>query len=179
MLETAGEIARQVEDAMMGAAGRGEELRIVWIIVAEALVQVGADFIDRPRDRWSNDRSYTRTAGTQVFHGGDGRIGDAGERAFPSGMGSADDTRFGIGEQDRCTVGCQDAKRNSRRRRHHRITAWRVGRIPGRDHGNRVAAVVLPSSEERGTRNTESSCHHLAVAGDRRPVVTRAEAAVQ
>src|SRR5438128_1910980 len=91
--ETAGEIARQIENVMMGAARRSEEFRIIRIIVTEALVQIGADFIDGARDCRSNHRSDARTAGTEAFHGGDSRIGDAGEPPFPSGMGSADDTR--------------------------------------------------------------------------------------
>ena len=60
--------------------------------------------------------------GAQRLHALDGRLGDAGQRALPAGVGGGDDAGLRVGQQDRRAVGRQGAADHPRRCRSPRAS---------------------------------------------------------
>ena len=133
---------------------------------AKARDEFGADLVGFLRDARAERGAMSAALCADPLHGRDGRLDDAGQRAFPAGMRRADDARLCVGEQDHAAVGAGDAERQARRRGHHCVAARpRVGRpvIGDRD---RVGRMDLEGHREALGTNAERGGHPGAVLGD-------------
>ncbi len=114
------------------------------------------------------------------FHGGNRRLGDAAERTSPSGVRRAHDPGFRVREQQRTTVGRQDADDRAREFWSPRRRPW-----PARSLGvslstlDRRSAVHLMNGLHVVGEAAEMARHEGPVLGHGHAVVGRALSAVE
>jgi len=130
------------------ARRRREEHGVGRILGEKGFGEVGADLVGGVTDARAHGGDHVGTVRPQALHGTDGRVEHAAQRAAPAGMGGADHTGLGIGEQDRRAVGGENAERHPRPRRHHAIHPGAILRRPGSVHHPDVAAVNLMAAEQ-------------------------------
>ena len=115
-----GDIAFDIKLPMAGFAA-GKETLIFVRFLNEASVKAVIDFIAFLRDAWTNGADDTRAIGPQSLHRIKRIVGDAGDRAFPSGMRGPNHSSLQIGKQHRNAICGQDAEQDARPVGHHRI----------------------------------------------------------
>ena len=94
----------------MALARRGdEEQGILRVSLHESLDEFGAHFIAVLADQGADGGEDAAAFGAEFFHRLDRGLHDAGQRALPSRMNSADHARVWIDQQDRSAIGRGDA----------------------------------------------------------------------
>src|SRR5690242_15218270 len=171
--------AWKIEHRMAVALARKEEQCVVGIGVDEALDELSADLIARLSDQGSDCRDHAVAFGSELFHGVDGRLQDAGERALPAGMRRADHARFGIDEQDRAAIGRGDADRKPFGAGDDGVRFRPRGSFPRATRNDDIRRMDLMHVQEMRGLNPELLCHAATVFSDICWIVARAEPAIE
>jgi len=139
------DIGLEVEVRLARRAGH-EEAAVIVVGVEETGAECVVHLVGGLGDARADRGVDVIAAGAHALHRLDGRVGDAGECAAPSGVGCAYNHRFVIGEQDGRTVGGEDPEQEVGRLGDHGIGAgarilrpWRIGNhnLGGMDLVNR------------------------------------------
>ena len=123
--EARSDIALEIETGPLAGARRREPACVVSVRPFEPLAELGPDLVGRLTDTGPDGGGDPSPDGTQRFHRRDRSGEHAVQRAAPAGMGGADNSGAGIGEQDRRAIGRQDAERDSGGGRRQRVPCRR------------------------------------------------------
>ena len=164
----------------MAVAGGGREKAARGAVLGgETLDQIGADLVIGLPDHRPDGGADVAARGAEPFHGGDGRLDDARQRAAPAGMRGADHMGFRIGEQDRAAIGRGHADGKRAHAGDDGVGARpRVGR-PRSFGDNDLGRMHLIEGEEAVRLDAERRRHARAVFRDMAGVVLRAGAAIE
>src|SRR5690606_36675287 len=170
--------AGQVELAFVFGRARAEEAFAAGVVVGEALLIVGADFVGALRDAGADDGDHARRFGAQRRHGLYGRVDDAAKGALPAGVGGADDACFGVGEQDGGAVGGQDGQHRTLYARDHGVAFGTLSAPAASGHAGDGGVDLIAAAQVIGGA-AHPFGHAAAVLGDARRVVLGPHPGVQ
>lgn len=175
--EARGNIGFQIE-LRMAVTSIGEKAFILRIDLQKPFAKARVHLVARLSDRRTDRRRYSPAIGSQFFHSGDDRIGDAGERSAPTCMRGADDARAPVGQKDRRTIGSKNAEKNAGAVGNDRVgfrTFIFLRRTLGIDDGG---SVHLPETCKLSSRQNALD-YACAILPDRGKVIVSPEPALQ
>ena len=174
------EIARQVEHEVAAAGSGAEEHCIGLVLGQERRGKLRTDLVGAGSDAGADRDRDALAPSAEPFHGGDGRVDDAAQRALPAGMRRADHAGVGIGQQHGRAIGGEHAQHDARPVGHQAIGLGRARRTPAvLGHGQHVGRMDLVHGLEVGLAQAELLGHAAAVLAHVVGRVGRAIAAVE
>ena len=108
-----------------------------------------------------------------------GFVEHAAKRAFPAGMGRADDAIARIGKQDRAAIGRSDAHGKAGSGRNDSIRLRGLAKRPGFRRMNGNGGMDLVRRCELAVGNAERGRHAAAILDDRSGIIIGAAAAIE
>ena len=108
--KTLGDVAWKIKHEMALSRSSREKARVVRRFGDELSMELGANLIGFTRDTRADRGRDPPLGSAEPGHRAHCRFEHAGLSAAPSGVGGTDNAGLGVGEQNRCAVGSQDAK---------------------------------------------------------------------
>ena len=148
----------------MPLAVGGDEKRLVFVILLqERSGKFRTDLIGALGDRRPDSGHGPGPPGTERFHRLDDRRQDTAKGSLPTGVSGADDSRIGVGEQNRRTIRAENSENDAGTIRHHRVGPRRRSARPLPFDPYRRPAVHLIDRIQRLARQIEMAGDAAAV----------------
>lgn len=141
------DVARQIEMRSF-AWPIGEEAAIGWVVVEEARTKAVVHFVRTRADARADRGADAVAAGAEALHRRQGRIGYPGQRPSPASVGSADDTRRRVGEQDGRAIGGENREQQAGAVADHRIRMRTLILWPGPLSHDRFSRMNLVNGDK-------------------------------
>src|SRR4051812_18532909 len=103
--DTVRQVAREVEQKMAGTRSGAEEGGVAVVLREERRWELRTDLVGVAADAGTDRRADLLALRAELLHRHDRGLGDAVQRAFPTGVRCADHAGGGIGEEHRRAVG--------------------------------------------------------------------------
>src|SRR5882762_4286696 len=169
----------EIEHRMALARRGNEERGILRVSLDEPLDEFAAHFVRVLADQGTDGGEDAAAFGAEFFHRLDRGFHDAGQRALPPRMNSADHARVGIDQQYRSAIGRGDADGQTLGAGDDGVGARPRRALPWSGGYHRVRRMDLPYAEEMLRRDAHLLRHPPAVFGHLGGIVLRAEAAIE
>src|SRR5690606_36043814 len=172
-------VAGKIEQPVSLARRRAEEPCVLRVRIEKPFAKLRSHLVGLRRDAWSDGGHDVGAIGAEPLHGGDHRIGDAGERTTPAGMRGPDHAGAGVGEQNWRAVGGCDAERKAWPGRHQAVGLRGIVPGPRRLDLDDVGTVMLVRRDQFAGSQPERGGDVIAIAAHRLAVVTGTVADVE